>query len=172
MAPIEKNENVTGLNDATDRKTAEYDLLQALFEAADYKTSVNTIVPINITRNGKVLFTLHIHPISDEDVAYANKQAAKMGKNPNGKHLPKVQVDFDKAAYKSWLIYLATTQEDQEKIWGNPALKTRVGVYQNWETIDKLLTMGDKNKILEQITDISGLNDDDEDEMDDVTFQS
>lgn len=173
MATIEKNDNVTGLNNATDRAGAEYDLVKALFEAAAYKTAEDNIVPIDITRNGKFLFTLHIHPISDEDVAFANKQAAKMGKNPNGKHLPKIQVDFDKAAYKSWLIYLATTKEDQEKIWGNPELKARLGIYQNWETIDKLLTMGDKNKLLEKITDISGLNDDDDDEeMDDVTFQS
>ncbi len=178
---INKNETekVTGLDMATDRKAAEYDLVKALFEAADFKTADDNIVEIEIVRNGKFLFSLHLHPISDEDVALANKRAAIMRDNPQGKKYGKIQVGFDKAAYKSWLIYLATTPEDQELIWGNPALKSKLGIFQPWESIDKLLTMGDKNKLLEKITEISGLDDDDDDEddenkekMDSETFQS
>ena len=171
MATEIKNENVTGLENATDRKGAEYDLVKALFEAADYKTNEDNIVEIDITRNGKFLFALHIHPIGDDDVAKANKEAAIMVRNPNGRHLPKIQADSDKSKYKSWLIYLATTEEDQRQIWGNPELMRKVNAFQPWETIDKLLLVGDKAKLLEKITEISGL-DDDEDEMDEETFQS
>lgn len=171
MATENKNENVTGLNNATDRKVAEMDLVERLLMAASYKEDVDTIVPIEITRKGVVLFTVHIHPIGDDDVAKANKEAAIMVRNPNGKHLPKIQADSDKSKYKSWLIYLATTEEDQKQIWGNPVLMSKLGAYQPWEVIDKMLTIGDKAKMLEKITEISGL-DDDEDEMDEEEFQS
>lgn len=171
MATEIKNENVTGLNNAPNRKVAELDLVERLFMAADYKKAADSIVEIDITRKGEVLFTVHIHPIGDDDVAKANKEAAIMVRNPNGKHLPKVQADSDKSKYKSWLIYLATTEEDQNQIWGNPALMKKLNAYQPWETIDKLLTLGDKAKMLEKITEISGL-DDEEDEMDEEEFQS
>ena len=173
MATEIKNENVTGLENAIDRKTAEYDLVKALFEAADYKKADDCICEINITRNGKFLFQLHVHPIGDDDVAKANKEAAIKTKNPNGKNLPKIQTDTDKSKYKSWLIYLATTEEDQRKIWGNREIMAHYGLMQPWETIDLLLTLGDKTKLLEKITEISGLDDNDEnkDEMDEETFQ-
>lgn len=166
-----ENENVTGLENATDRKGAELDLIERLFMAAKYKEDAENITEIDITRNGTYLFTLHIHPIGDDDVAKANKEAAIKVRNPNGKHLPKIQADSDKSKYKSWLIYLATTEEDQRQIWGNPALMTRLGIFQPWESVDKLLTLGDKTKLVEKIAEISGL-DDDEDEMDEEEFQS
>ena len=171
MATEIKNENVTGLDNATDRKGAELELIERLFMAAGYKENADNITEIDITRNGMYLFTLHIHPIGDDDVAKANKEAAIMVKNPNGKHLPKIQADSDKSKYKSWLIYLATTEKDQKDIWGNPALMKKLGIYQPWESIDMLLTIGDKAKLLEKITEISGL-DDEEDEMDEEEFQS
>lgn len=169
MATEIKKENVTGLENATDRKGAELDLIERLFMAAAYKEDADNIQPIDIIRNGTYLFTLHLHPIGDDDVAKANKEAAIMVKNPNGKHLPKIQADSDKSKYKSWLIYLATTEEDQRQIWGNPVLMQKLNAYQPWETIDKLLTLGDKAKLLEKITEISGL-DDEEDEMDEEEF--
>lgn len=166
-----KKENVTGLANATDRKGAELDLVERLLMAAGYKEADDNIVEIDITRNGTYLFTVHIHPIGDDDVAKANKEAAIMVKNPGGRHLPKIQADSDKSKYKSWLIYLATTEEDQKQIWGNPALMQKLNAFQPWETIDKLLTLGDKARVLETITEISGLNDE-EDQMDEEEFQS
>ena len=104
-------------------------------------------------------------------MAKANKEAAIKVKNPNGKNLPKIQADSDKSKYKSWLIYLATTEEDQNKIWGNREFMSHYNLMQPWESIDKMLTVGDKVQLLEKITEISGL-DNDEDEMDEEEFQS
>lgn len=180
MATNKEKKNVTGLDMATDRKTAEYDLAAALLKAATFKTADDNITEIDIVRNGEFLFSLHIHPLSDEDIAQANKKASKFKDNPQGKKYGKIQVGFDKAANKSWLIYLATTPEDQEQIWGNPALKS-LGVMEPWQAVDMLLTAGDKLKLLEEISEISGMGDDDDDEdedgngketMDAETFQS
>lgn len=180
MATTTEKKNVTGLDQAIDRKAAEYDLAAALLKAAGFKTDDDNITEISITRNGEFLFKLHIHPISDEDVSQATKKATKYKDNPQGKKYGKIEVGFDKALYKSWLIYLATTEEDQALIWGNPALKS-IGVMQPVDAIDKLLVIGDKNMLLDEVTKISGLEDDegdDDDEggkkekMDPETFQS
>lgn len=173
MATENKNENVTGLAQATNRKEAEYDLVKSLFMAANYKKASEEIVEIDIVRGGQFMFTLHLHPIGDDDVALATKKSTQYRDHPQGKKYGKIEVGRDKAAYKSWLIYLATTEEDQQQIWGNRELMSHFGLMQPWESIDLMLTLGDKTKLLDKITEISGLDDDDddEDEMDEETFQ-
>ena len=171
----DKNEkqNVTGLDTAMDRKEAEYDLVNALLAAADYKNSDDEITEVEISRRGVFLFTVHIHPISDADVKYAQKRAGVYKPNPTNKKLGQIKVDHDPAKLASWLIYLATTEEDQEKIWGNKQVMSRYGLMEPWESVDTLLKKGEKDSLLEQVFDISGMNDDDEEEqMDEETFQS
>ena len=166
----QNKESVTGLDQATNPVEAEKDLLQALFEAAAFENA--EVTEIDITRKGKVMFVLHVHPLSDSDAALARKKATKQKDHPQGRKYGKIDVEFDNSKFKSWLIYLATTEEDQQKIWGNREFMRKFGLMEPWESIDKILTMGDKSKLLDKITEISGLDDDDEETMDDVTFQS
>ena len=177
----DKNEtkNVTGLDTAVDRKEAEYDLVTALLAAADYKNSDDEITEVEICRRGVHLFTLHIHPISDADRRYAQKRAGIYKPNPTNKKLGQIKVDQDNAKFASWLIYLATTEEDQEKIWGNKQIMTKYGLVENWESVDILLKAGEKDDLLDNVLKISGLDDDDDDgdeekkeNMDEETFQS
>lgn len=178
MAIEKENQNVTGLDAAVDRKEAEYDLVTALLEAADYKNSDDEITEVTIARNGKFLFKVRIHPISDADVKYAQKKAGVYKPNPTNKKLGMIKIDTDNAKLASWLIYLATVEEDQEKIWGNRQVMSKYGLMENWESIDTLLKKGEKDDLLEQVFDISGMNDDDDDDedgkekMDEETFQS
>lgn len=173
MANEKKNENVTGLAQASNRREAEHDLLSSLFAAAGFKTAEDNIQPIRIERNGVYYFTLHLHPISDADITFANKKATQYRDHPQGKKYGKIEVGYDKSAFKSWVIYLATTEEDQQKIWGNKGFMSRFNLQQPWESIDVMLTAGDKSKLMDVITEISGLDDDDEgeEEMDTETFQ-
>ena len=169
-----ETQNVTGLDTALDRKEAEYDLVTALLEAADYKNSDDEILEVEIARRGKHLFSVHIHPISDADVKMAQKKAGVYKPNPTNKKLGRVKVDQENDKLASWLIYLATTEEDQEKIWGNRQVMTKYGLMENWECIDTLLKKGEKDDLLEQVFEISGMNEDDEDDdqkMDEETFQ-
>lgn len=171
----EKNEkqNVTGLDTATDRKEAEYDLVTALLEAADYKNSEEEITEVTIARNGRFLFVVHIHPISDSDVKKAQKEAGVYKPNPTNKKLGRIKVDQDNAKLASWLIYLATTDEDKEKIWGNKQVMGKYGLMENWESVDTLLKKGEKDDLLNQVFEISGMNDDEDEEeekMDEETF--
>lgn len=168
-----EKKSVTGLDQATNRKEAEYDLVKALLEASEFKTAEDNITEVEIKRNGKFLFKVHIHPISEPDARFARKKATIYMPNPNGKKLPPIEKDFDSAKFSSWLIYLATTEEDQEKLWNNPAIKNKFGLMEPWESIDCLLTLGEKRKLADLVTDISGMDDDeDEESIDEETFQS
>lgn len=82
--------------------------------------------------------------------------------NPNNKKLPPIEKDFDTAKFNNWIIYLATTEEDQQKIWGNPAIMKKYGLNQPVESVDVLLTLGEKHRLADLVTDISGMNDDEE----------
>lgn len=163
------NENeakvTTGLDQASNRKDAEYDLVKSLLEASEFKTAEDAVTEVEIKRAGKYLFTVHIHPISEPDARMARKKATVYMPNPNGKKLPPIEKDLDTAKFNSWLIYLATTEEDQQRIWNNGAIMQKFGLAQPWESIDCLLTLGEKRKLADLVTDISGL-DDDEDEAD------
>lgn len=164
MATNEEKKSVTGLDQAADRKEAEYDLVTALLEAASYKEDDESITEAEIKRNGKFLFSVHIHPISDEDSRFARKKATVYMKNPNGKSLPPIEKEFNNAKFKSWVIYIATTEEDQQKIWGNTALMQKRNLSEPWESVGELLTVGEKNKLFDLVLEISGMSDDDGEE--------
>lgn len=175
MSTTEEKKSVTGLDTAENRKEAEYDLLTALLEAADYKTSDDNIIEVDLKRNGKFLFKVHLHPVSDQDAKLARKKATKYIKNPAGAKYPLIEGDFDSSVFNSWLIYLATTEEDQEKIWGNTAIMNKFGLKLPYETVEKLLTIGEKARFVDEVMKISGMKDDDdgdgEDEIaDEVDF--
>ena len=159
-----EEKNVTGLDmvPANERKDAEYDLVKALLEASSFKTSEDEITTVEIKRSGKFLFEVRIRPLSDADVKQARKQAGIYKPNPTNKKLGSVKVDTDDAKFGSWLIYLATVDEDKNKIWGNQAIMSKFGLMQPWESVDVLLKTGEKADLLETVFKISGLDDDDE----------
>lgn len=160
MSTTEKKTSVTGLDQAENRKEAEYDLLSALLEAASYKTADENIVEFELWRNRKYLFTVHVHPLGDQEVKQARKQATTYMPNPNGRKLPPIEKEFDLIKFKSWMIYLATTEEDQKKIWGNPDFMKAKGVMQAYESIDMMMKSGEKDELFLVVTDISEMDED------------
>lgn len=164
-----KQENaadVLGLNHAADRKSAEYDLVTSLLAAADFRNTADAVTPVEIRRGGKYYFTVHIRPISEEEVRQARKKATTYDKNPQGAKYPKIEKEFNSTLFNSWLIYLATTPEDQEKIWGNKAVKEKFGLMENVESIDVLLLFGEKSALSDKVIEISGLDDETPDDED------
>lgn len=166
-----KNEDkiITGLDQASNKQEAEFDLLSALLEAADYKTSDDNITKMNIVRNGKCLFSVRIRPLSEEEMRTARKKATIYMANPNGKKLPPIEKDFNNAKFKSWMIYLATVEEDKQKIWGQSTIMQKFNLMEAWESIDVLLKAGEKNRMVDEVISISGFEDEDEN-VDEVSF--
>lgn len=156
----EEKTKVTGLEMAANRKEAEYDLVTSLLTAMDYQTADESITEAEIKRGGVFLFSVHMHPISDEQIRTARKKSTVYMPNPNGKKLPPIEREVNTAKLKSWVIYLATTESDQVKIWGNQEVKNKAGLMENWESIDVLLTAGEKNRLFELVLEISGLDED------------
>ena len=64
MANPETEKSITGLDQATNRKEAEYDLVKSLLEAAEFKTADENITEVEIKRGGKFYFAVRVHPIS------------------------------------------------------------------------------------------------------------
>lgn len=173
MSATAEKKSVTGLDQAENRKEAEYDLLTALMKAASYKTDDENMVDFELWRNREYLFTVKVHPLGDQDVKQARKQATTYMPNPNGRKLPPIEKEFDLIKFKSWMIYLATTEEDQKRIWGNPDFMKAMGILQAYESIDLMMTSGEKDELFLVITDISEMdedgnskNSDDEESMD------
>lgn len=163
---------ITGLDTTENRKEAEYDLVSALLTAAEYKTSKDNITEADIVRDGKYLFTVHLHPISEKDARFARKKATTYIPNPNGKKLPPIEKERDEAVFNAWLIYIATTEEDQEKIWGNPAIMQKYGLKLPVDSIDVLLKYGEKQQLADTVGKISGFDDDDDDGENDDSEKS
>ena len=153
---------ITGLDTTENRKEAEYDLVSALLTAAEYKTNEDNITEATIERKGKFLFSVHLHPISETDARAARKKATTYIPNPNGKKLPPIEKERDESKFSSWLTYLATTEEDQQKIWGQPAVMQKYGLNLPVESIDVLLTYGEKQKLADLVGEISGMLDDED----------
>lgn len=167
----EQKELVTGLEMASNRKEAEYDLVTSLLSAMDYQSDEENITEAEIVRHKQFYFSVHLHPISDNQIRTARKKATVYMANPNGKKLPPIEKEVNSSKLKSWVIYLATTDEDQEKIWGNKDVKAKAGLMENWESIDVLLTAGEKSRLFDLVLQISGLDDDlESEEMDDEEY--
>ena len=167
-----EKKSVTGLDQAVDRKETEFDLVSALLSAAEFKTSDDNITEAEIKRRGVYLFTVRIHPISDPDTRAARKKATVYMPNPNGKKLPPIEKDFNNAKFLSWIIYLATTEEDQKRIWGNSQIMSKYNLMEPWESIDVLLTVGEKRALFNKVYEISGLDEeyDDDEQVDEEEY--
>lgn len=159
-----ENENVvvTGLETASNTKEAEYNLVEALLEAASYREDKDLITTVEIKRSGKFLFSVDIRPIGDAEVKAARKKATKYMPNPNNRKLPPIEKEFNGSLFNSLIIYSATTDEDKKKIWGNPAIMDKFGLVEEHESIDILLTVGEKTALSDKVVEISGMDETDE----------
>lgn len=159
----EKEKTVTtGLEAAEDRKEAEYDLVKSLLSAMDYQADKDSITEAQVKRNGVFLFAVNMHPISDDDIRIARRKATTFMANPNGKKLPPIEKEVNNVRFKSLVIYAATTEEDRKKIWGNKAVMEKASLQEAYESIDVLLTAGEKSRLFDLVLEISGLNDEEE----------
>ena len=150
----EKDMEVTGIPENVEE--VQYDLLESLLEAANYKEDEDNLRKIQIKKGDKFLFEFTVRPLSEDEISKARKQSAKYMKNPGGKHLPKIETEVDYPQLKARKIYLATIEEDRKKIWDNKTIKEKFDLIEGWETVDKLLSGGWKNAVNEVIDEISG----------------
>ena len=132
----------------------ESDILKGLLAAANYKEEEESIHPIEVARNGQVLFSFKIRPLSEEEYQTAKEKNTKYVRNKQlGIRFPE---DTNSVRYRSNLIYLATIEEDREKVWNNKDAWKSLNVLNGIDLVDKVLLGGEKDAILEIIDKISG----------------
>ena len=165
---LEEENIVVGVDTEKNPAQAEEDFVAGLLEAAGYKDEEDSQKELEIVRNGKKLFSFSVRPVSTDEFYAARKKGAKYVKNPACKKIPMVEIekDFDTSMFHAWLIYTATVDADKEKVWGNPAIKNKYNLMLPVESIPVLLKMGEMNKVVDLIMEISGIgSDEDEDSV-------
>ena len=138
-----------------DARKNEDDLLNGLLAAANYKDDADESVEIVISRQGKDLFSFHIHPLSEEDFSRCRKRCTKYVKSRTNAGV-RIPEEVDTVKYRNMLIYEATVPEDRAKVWDNKQLWKAKDLATGIEAVDILLKAGEKNAVCEKIDNISG----------------
>lgn len=135
----------------------EDSVLQGLLEAAE--DNQTDVLPIEIARNGKVLFSFRIRPLTEKEYNDLQNKATKFKKARNLGGV-KVAEETDVTRFRSLLIYHATIPEDRKKLWDNKEAWKQLNAVTGTDVIDKVLRAGEKNAVIEKIDEISGYGDD------------
>lgn len=144
----------------------EDSMLNALLSAANYKNDTAMHREMQIKRDGKVLFTFTVRPISDEEYKQCRSLSSKRKPHPRGKGYGFIETEYNDAMMRSYEILTATV--NKEKVWSNKKLKDKLGVIQDIDVIDSVLLVGEKAKICDVIEEISGFGEDEPSEVEKV----
>lgn len=135
-------------------RTYENDILKGLLTAANFKTEEDNIHPVDIARNGVVLFSFRVRPLTEEEYHQCKEKNTKYVRNKQlGIKFPE---NTDSVRYRSALIYQATVDEDRAKVWDNKEAWRALNILNGVDLVDKTLLAGEKDAVLEIIDKISG----------------
>ena len=151
---LEKEDALSEEEEKTQLRLYENDILGGLMAAADFKSNEDEIHPVEIRRNGAVVLTFRIRPLSENEYDAAKEHNSKKKKNKQLGIM--ITESTDNIRYRSELIYIATVQEDQEKIWRNKTAWEKFNVVTGPDLISRVLKAGEKAAVLELIDNISG----------------
>lgn len=134
----------------------EEELLAGLLEAAEFKENTDFQRKIEIKRNGKLLFSFYIRPLTEEEVQGCRKRATKRRPDPRGKQFGMIEIETDYIKLRSYKILAATVDKGHGILWSNRTLKEKLNVIEDVDVIDKVLMGGEKDYINDVIDEISG----------------
>lgn len=130
----------------------ETNIVDALLNAAAYRSKENHRQPIKIVRNGKVLFKFTIEAI-DEDTWRRCRQQNLRNKGKRNEEL-------NEARFLSQVIYEATIDEDKARVWNNKAVWQKLNAISGVDVVNAVLLPAEKTKLAEILEELSGYNDD------------
>lgn len=130
----------------------EQDIVSALLDAGSWRKD-NIEREIRITRDEKVLFTFKIEPLDEDGWRKCRRQ--------NTRNKGKRTEELDDSRFLSQVIYEATIEEDKQRLWRNKDAWKKINVTNGVDVVNFVLKPGEKTKIVEVISTISGYDDDD-----------
>ena len=139
----------------------EDDILAGLLDLGKARNETHNYRLIRIKRNGILKIEFRIRPVSESDNQICWKNATKYARTKPGQ--PKKAIETDTAKYRSYLIYTATVDEDRKKVWDNRAAQTALCVMSGVDMIDAVLLSGEKDRVISELDEISGYDDEAED---------
>lgn len=160
MAEFENlNVDETGMEMTKEAKksmTRQYedDILGGLLAAAAFRESDDEAVEIEIARRGTTFFKFRIRPLSEQEYLDCKKRNTNYKKNKAMG--TRIAESVNAARYRSELIYIATVEEDRDKLWDNQKAWKQLNVLNGIDLIEAVLMAGEKDAILTKLDEISG----------------
>ena len=134
----------------------EDEMIAGLLEAANFKDNSDFQKKIEIRRNGKLLFSFFVRPLTEEEVQDCRKRATKRRPDPRGKQFGMIEIETNFIKFRSYKIMAATVDKGQGVLWSNKKLKEKLNVIEDIDVIDMVLMGGEKDQISDIIDEISG----------------
>ena len=134
----------------------EDEMLKGLLEAAAFKRDDTLQKKIEIKRNGKLLFSFFIRPLTEEEVQGCRRKATKRRPDPRGRQFGMIEVETNWIKYRSYKIIAATVDKGQGILWSNKKLKDSLNVIEDIDVVEAVLMAGEKDWISDVIDEISG----------------
>lgn len=134
----------------------EDEMIAGLLEAASFKDNSDFQKKIEIRRNGKLLFSFFVRPLTEEEVQDCRKRATKRRPDPRGKQFGMIEIETNFIKFRSYKIMAATVDKGQGVLWSNKKLKEKLNVIDDIDVIDTVLMGGEKDQISDIIDEISG----------------
>ncbi len=161
---MEMYDDNTGTDDKMSKEEiikSERDILNDLLSLDLEADKPENYREIKIVRNKEVRLTFRIRPITEDESRLCMKRATPAARKQN------MKPEANWVKYRSLLIYTATVDEDRKKIWDNREALQRMNLMEPWEIIDRVLYAGEKSRVIEVIDEISGYDQDLEEQAQD-----
>ena len=139
----------------------EDEMIAGLLEAAAFKSDDSLQKKIEIRRNGKLLFSFFVRPLTEEEMKDCRRKATKKRPDPRGRRFGMIEVETDYLRASSYKIIAATVDKGQGILWKNKKLKDSLNLIDDVDVVETVLMAGEKNRISDIIDEISGYGEDD-----------
>lgn len=138
----------------------EDEMIAGLLEAAAFKSDDSLQKKIEIRRNGKLLFSFFVRPLTEEEIQGCRKRATKRRPDPRGRQFGMIEIEVNPIKLRSYKIIAATVDKGQGILWKNKTLKDRLNVIEDVDVVEAVLMAGEKDRISSIIDEISGYGED------------
>ena len=139
----------------------EDEMIAGLLEAAAFKSDDSLQKKIEIKRNGKLLFSFFVRPLTEEEIQGCRRKATKRRPDPRGRQFGMIELETDYFKLRSYKIIAATVDKGQGILWKNKKLKDSLNVIDDVDVVETVLMAGEKDRISNIIDEISGYGADD-----------
>ena len=139
----------------------EDEMIAGWLEAAAFKSDDSLQKKIEIRRNGKLLFSFFVRPLTEEEIQGCRRKATKRRPDPRGRQFGMIELETDYFKLRSYKIIAATVDKGQGILWKNKKLKDSLNVIDDVDVVETVLMAGEKDRISDIIDEISGYGADD-----------